>query len=173
MLATIQYDETQTTSQTDLASKLLSMLETCDPGHQDTATMHKIVVLIQQIQKADKERLKRAYGVNSEQYRTTLTMWLEAMVELVNIRTMLNLEGDRAKLLLESLSDKQFKSAAKRLCDAIHKVNKMRSAGGFTANFSGDLARIFIALNKWDWMRQTCLAELLTEFNMRLLGWFF
>jgi hypothetical protein len=171
------YDKPQTISQTRLASELLEMLESCDPGHQDTA-MCKIVVLIKQIRETDKERLEGAYGINSERYRNTLTVWLEAMAKLVNIRRiMLGFKGDeeeRAKPLLKSLSDEQYKSVVKKLCVATHKVNEMRSAGRFTdSKFSGDLARIFIALIEGDWMRQTYLEGQLTEFNTRLLAWLF
>jgi hypothetical protein len=177
MLTTSHRDEPPPVQHTRLASELLEMLESCDPEHQDTATMRTTVVLIKQIRKADKERLVGAYGVNSEQYRTTLTMWLEAMDELIRIRTMLGFEGtkkERAELL-KNFSDEQFKSTVKTLCDAIDKINQLRSADGFTVTkFSADLACIFIALIKWEQehMRETYLEELLTEFNNRLLMWF-
>jgi hypothetical protein len=175
MLATSHWDEPLPVQRPRLALELLEMLESCDPEHQDTATMHTTVVLIKQIRKADKERLVGAYGVNSEQYQTTLTMWLEAIDELIQIRTMLGFKGTKKERteFLKNLSDEQFKLTASTLCDAIDKVNQLRSVDGFTVTkFSADLACIFMALIKWDWMRKKYLEKLFTEFNNRLLMWF-
>jgi hypothetical protein len=175
MLATSHWEEPPPIYHTHLARKLLYMLENCDPEHQDTATMHTTVMLINRIRTTDKERLMGVYGLNFGQYQTTLTMWLEAMDELIKIRFILGFEGDKKERAkhLQSLSDEQFESVAKKLCDAIDKVNELRCVDGFTVSkFSEDLACIFIGLIEWDWMRKKYLERLLKEFKNRLLMWF-
>jgi hypothetical protein len=85
MLVTSHRKEPPPVYHARLAVELLCMLENCDPEHQDTATMHTTIMLINQVRTSDKERLVRVYGVNFGRFQATLTMWLEVMDELINI----------------------------------------------------------------------------------------
>jgi hypothetical protein len=156
------------------------MLKSCDPEHQDAAAMYTTVMLINQIRTSDKERLSKAYGTKFDQYQTTLTMWLETMDDLIEIRNMMGFEGDKTErtMFFDGLSDEQFELEANetariKICHAADKVNQLRWTDDFTvARFSEELACIFLRLIEWDSMRKTYLEKLLDKFNNRLLIWF-
>jgi hypothetical protein len=150
MPATGHHDEPTPVHHARLAAELLYILAICDPEHHDLVTMTTAVKHISQIRTADNERLERVYGVNFRQYQTTLTMWLEAMDELIEIRNILSFAGDKneRRTVLLSLSDEQFRLVASRHCFAIEKVTEFRYLDGFTVSkFSEDLACIFIGLS--------------------------
>jgi hypothetical protein len=158
-----------------LASRLLDLLEICNPGHQKLVEIRQTIELINTIRHDDAHRLRTAYGDAEERYEKTLARWLSLVEAVVEFRERTGFEGNvtTRDAFFRTLTTEQRTSARGFVIRANGVKAELLVEGGFTiARFSRDVAVILFEIPKWHLMGLGDLEELVVNFITKLFAWF-